>query len=68
MEDFSTFLDSMDIDKLEFDAVNEITGDISSLFEYVPEEGAAALMRIMHGMIKAYLRQYHDFLREEFDG
>ena len=67
MKDFQSFLKSVDIDKMEFDIVNDIRGDISDLFEYIPKEGAAALIRIMHATVKTYLRAYHQFLLEQFD-
>ena len=35
--------------------------------EYIPKEGAAALIRIMHATVKTYLRAYHQFLLEQFD-
>lgn len=63
-KDFNDFLRNIDVDKLEYDVLHEIHGSIMGLQD---DENTKALLRIMHGTVKAYLRAYHQFLFEESD-
>lgn len=56
---FNDFLQHIDVNKLEYDILHGIHGSIEGLQN---DENTQALLRIMQGTVKAYLRAYHDFL------
>lgn len=65
MKDINDFFASVDREKLSYDAVREIQGDISNAYEIMSPEAISLMSRITQGFIKAYLRAYHTWLLQQ---
>lgn len=65
MKDFNNFLETLDSEKLSYDAVHGIVVDISDAYDYISPEALEVVLRVTQGSIKAYLRAYHTWILQQ---